>query len=306
MLTTLKRIIRSGFKNFKRNGVISLASVLIVTITLSVVTSLIFLQAILQHSLAQLQDKVDVTVYFTLNASEQKILDLKQSIEEIPEVSTVEYVSASDTLAHFKERHKNDYLTLQALDELDNNPLSASLNIKADDPSQYESLATALGEDSALGSANSSIISKVNYYQNKVVIDRINNILLGARQMGFLITLILVIISVIITFNTIRLTIYFTREEIGVMRLVGAENRYIRGPFMIEGMIYGVIASLLTMIVFIPITIWAGRKMTTFLGLNLFDYYLQNAGQIFIIVLVSGVVLGSISSFLAIRKYLRK
>ncbi len=305
-LTSYKRIIRSGWINFWRNGIISLASVLIVTITLFVIASLIFLQAILQNSLTDLKNKVDVTVYLTRGASEPRILELKSEIEKIPEVASVEYVSAAQALEDFKEKHKNDYITLQALEELNGNPLTASLNIRADDPSQYEELAKALSADNALGSSNASIINKVNYYQNKVVIDRLTSVIDGARNLGFGITLVLIIISIIITFTTIRLTIYFAREEIGVMRLVGAENKYIRGPFMVEGMIYGVIAAIFTAIIFIPVTLWAGKSLSSFLGMNLFQYYTSNFLQVFAIVLFSGIILGAISSFLAIRKYLRK
>jgi cell division transport system permease protein len=109
----------------------------------------------------------------------------------------------------------------------------------------------------------------------------------------------------VITFNTIRLTIYFAREEISVMRLVGADNRYIRGPFMIEGIVYGAVSTLITVVLFFFITLWFGKSMTDFLGLNLFSYYLRNIFQIFIIILLSGAILGSISSFLATRRYLK-
>ncbi|HLD34297.1 MAG TPA: FtsX-like permease family protein, partial [Patescibacteria group bacterium] len=128
----------------------------------------------------------------------------------------------------------------------------------------------------------------------------------GARRLGFLLTLYLVISAIIITYNTIRLTIFISKEEIGVMRLVGASKMRVRGPFMIEGAIYGVISSILILLLFWPITAWLGRNMTLFLGLNLYDYYLSNFLQIFAIILLSGILLGVISSFLAVRKYLNK
>jgi cell division transport system permease protein len=127
----------------------------------------------------------------------------------------------------------------------------------------------------------------------------------GARRLGIIVTAVLVLISIVITFNTIRLTIYFAREEISVMRLVGADNRYIRGPFMIEGIVYGAVSTLITVVLFFFITLWFGKSMTDFLGLNLFSYYLRNIFQIFIIILLSGAILGSISSFLATRRYLK-
>lgn len=301
-----KRIIRSGFLNFWRNGIVSVASLLVATITLSVITSLILLQAVLHFSLEQIQNKVDVTIYMTNNAPEDKILDLKASLEKLPEVTAVTYTSSEQALENFKNLHQDDYLTLQALNELDENPLGASLNVKAEDTSQYESITNFLETGPVLSNEGTSIIDKVNYHQNKLVIDRLTSIINGAQKLGFIVTLILVLISIVITFNTIRLTIYFAREEIGVMRLVGAENKYIRGPFMVEGILYGSIASVLTLILYIPITFWLGRNMTGFFGMNLFTYYLNNIFQVFIIILFSGVILGAVSSFLAVRKYLTK
>jgi cell division transport system permease protein len=300
-----KRIIRSGFKNFRRSGVTSLASVLVTTITLCVILSLVFLQVILNFSLAQIKDKVDVTIYMTTSASEEKVLALKTSIEKLPEVASVNYESADDALAQFKEKYSNDYLTIQALEELKENPLGASLNVKATDPSQYESIAKFIETSIAEGAAQ-GIVDKVNYRQNKVVIDRLTSILEGARILGLLITLILVVISVIITFNTIRLTIFISREEIGIMRLVGAANKYIRGPFMVEGILYGVISAIATMVFFYPFSLWLGNKLSGFFGINMFEYYLGNFFQLFLIVLLCGTFLGVISSLLAVRKYLKK
>ena len=224
----------------------------------------------------------------------------------MPEVAEVSYISATEALRLFRERHQNDYPTIQALDEIKDNPLGGYLNVKAKEVSQYESIANFMKSDNALVLGSASIVDKVNYHQNKIVIDRLNNIISGAQRLGFLITLILIIISVIITFNTIRLTIFISKEEIGVTRLVGASKMRVRGPFMVEGAIYGIVATIITLILFLPATIYLGRNMTDFLGLNIYDYYISNLFQISIIILLSGVFLGMISSFFAIRKYLNK
>ena len=292
--------------NFKRSGVVSWASVLVVTITLSVITLIILLQAVLHFSLAQIKDKVDVTIYFTVSATEDRIMLLKESLLKLPEVSEISYTSADDALKLFRERHKTDYPTIQALDEIKDNPLGAYLNVRAKEISQYETIDNFLKSDNALVSGSANIIDKVNYYQNKLVKYRLNALLYGEQKIGFLLTLILIIISIIITFNTIRLTIFIAKEEIGVMRLVGASEMGIRGPFMMEGAIYGVVATAITLILFWPITAWFGRNMTNFLGLDMYNYYLSNLFQIFVIILLSGVLLGTVSSFLAVRKYLNK
>ena len=267
---------------------------------------IIFSQAILNFSLASLEDKVDITVYFTQNAQESEILVLKESIEKLPEVARVDYVSAAQALDNFKERHANDYLTLQALEELDENPLGATLNIQAIDTTQYESISNFLESDSALDSGSSVIIDKINYAQNKLVIDRLISISEGAKRLGIALTIVLMAISLIITFNTIRLVIYIAREEIAVMRLVGAENHYIRGPFLVEGMLYGLISAVITMIIFYPMTLWVGANMTSFLGINLHTYYIANFFQLFVITGVFGMILGIVSSYLAVRAYLKR
>jgi cell division transport system permease protein len=306
VMIELKRIIKAGFVNFARSGVISWAAVLVVTITLSVITAIILLQAVLHFSLDQIKDKVDVTIYFNVNAEESKIMSLKESLEKLPEVEKVSYFSANESLKLFRERHQNDYSTIAALDEISSNPLGGYLNVKAREVSQYESIANFLNGDNALVLGSASIVDKVNYHQNKIVIDRLNNIISGAQKLGFLATLILIIISIIITFNTIRLAIFISEEEIGVMRLVGASKMRVRGPFMVEGAIYGIIATIFTLILFLPATIYLGNNMTNFLGINVYDYYISNLFQISVIILLSGIFLGIVSSFIAIRKYLNK
>ncbi|OGI88537.1 hypothetical protein A2906_01255 [Candidatus Nomurabacteria bacterium RIFCSPLOWO2_01_FULL_37_25] len=305
-MTALKRIIKAGFINFTRGGIISWAAVLVVTITLSVITMIILLQAVLYFSLNVIKDKVDVTIYFNVGTSEDKIILLKESLLKLPEVAAVSYTSDIEALKLFRSRHENDYPTIQALDEIGDNPLGAYLNVKAREVNQYEDIANFLKSDNTLVLGSANIIDKVNYHQNKLVIDKLNAIISGAQKLGFLITLLLIIISIIITFNTIRLTIFISKEEISVMRLVGASKMRVRGPFMIEGAIYGIVATILTLILFWPVTAWLGRNMTDFLGINMYDYYVSNFFQIFAIILLSGIFLGVISSFLAIRKYLNK
>lgn len=303
----LKRIVRSGFYSFWRNGFVSLSSILVMMVTLFVIGSTIFSGAILGSTLNQIKDKVDVNVYFVTTASEEEILAMKESIEKLPEVAPpVVYISKEQVLADFKKRHENDEFTLQALDELGENPLGATLNIKAKDPSQYESIVKFLDNESTLSSGGTSIIDKVNYYQNKDAIDRLTSIINSANRLGVILTIFLIIISTLITFNTLRLVIYMSRDEIAVMRLVGASTNYIRGPFFVAGAIYGFISAILTLILFYPITIWLGNTTENFfVGLNVFHYYTANFGEIFLVIVASGVAIGSISSFLAVRKYLK-
>ncbi len=305
--TDSKRIVRWGLINFYRNTVVSIASVLMMTVTLTVIGIIIFLNAVLGFSLAQIANKVDVNVYFYPNVPEAQVLQVQQNLQQLPEVASVEYVSQDQALSDFRTRHASDYLTLQALDELGSNPLGATLNIRAKDSGQYESIASNLDQYTTISNGSTPIIEKVNYAQNKTIIQRLNSIIHSVQTLGLAITAFFIVISILITFNTIRLAIYMSRDEIATMRMVGAENKYIQGPFMIEGIVYGITSAILTLVLFVPITYWMTAHTQTFFGgLSLFKYYGDNFFQFLVILLVVGILLGMISAWFAIRKYLKK
>jgi len=307
MWTDFKRIVRTGFVHFIRNGIVSIAPILIMTVTLFVVGSLIFMNALLDTTLEQIQNRVDVNIYFNSAADDGDVLAIKNSLDALAEVASVEYVSREQARDDFRERHKDDYLALQALEELDENPFPAALNVRAKETSQYESIARFLESRNALSTGGEIIIDKINYYQNKTVIDRLTKVISGAEKLGFAVTAVMALISVVIVFNTILLTIYVSREEISVMNLVGATPRYIRGPFIVEGMLYGIIASIIVMIFFYPATNWLGAITEEFFGgANIFDYYIGNFGRILGIITGSGILLGILSSVLAVAKYLHR
>ena len=303
----IKRVVRAGFFSFWRNAFVSLSSILVMMVTLFVIGSTIFSGVILRSTLDQIKDKVDINVYFVTTASESDILAMKKNLEQLPEVKPpIVYVSREDALTAFKARHSTDEFTLQALDELGDNPLGAALNIKAKDPSQYESIAQFLQGKTALSADGETIIDKVNFYQNKEAIDRLTKIINSANSLGFAMTVLLIFISVLITFNTLRLVIYMSRDEISVMQLVGASNRYIKGPFFVAGALYGFVSAIITLILFYPITLWLGSTTESFfVGFNVFHYYTSNFGEFFLIIVGSGIAIGSVSSYLAVRKYLK-
>jgi cell division transport system permease protein len=303
----IKRISRYGFIGFFRNGFVSLAAVLIMTITLFVVVSLLMAGAALNTTLKQLTEKVDVNVYFTVDAPEEGILSIKSALEALPEVDSVEYVSSKEALERFRERHKSDQLTLQALDELEDNPLGASIAIRAKETSQYESIASFLetvpGSTAGTGDA---IIDKVNFFQNKTVIDRLTDIIETSKRLGIAVAIFLGLASLLIAFNTIRLAIYTSRDEIGVMKLVGAGHWYVRGPFVIAGVLYGVVSGVLVLAALYPLSLWMGPPSARFFGeFNTFSYYTESFALIFLVVMGFGIVLGALSSYLAVHRYLK-
>lgn len=302
----VKRVLVSGWKNFARGGAVSAATVLIMTVTLAIIGSLIFLSALLTFTLDTIKDKVDVSVYFVTTASEADILSVKDRLENLPQVSNVSYTSAEDALIAFREKHANDQLTLQALEELGGNPLDASLSVRAKDPSEYESIVNFLEASPALSVGGASIVDRINYAQNKEVIDRLSLAIRATREIGFAIVILFAIASILIAFATVRLAIYTAKDEIGVMRLVGASNAYIQGPFIVTGVITGVFAALLVLLLLWPITLYTGSKTSDwFGGFNLASYYAGNFALIFVIIMGSSIVLGAVASVFAIRRYLK-
>jgi len=302
----IKRMFVSGGKSFVRGGAVSAATVLIMTVTLSIIGALIFLSALLTFTLDTIKDKVDVSVYFVTSASEADILSVKSQLEKLPQVSDVVYTSAEDALLAFRERHANDQLTLQALDELGGNPLDASLEVRAKDPSQYESIVKFLEASPMLSSGGTSIVDRINYSQNKEVIDRLSLAIRATREIGFAVVVLFAIASILIAFATIRLAIYVARDEIAVMRLVGASNTYIQGPFIVTGVITGVTAAIIVLLILWPASWYVGGKTAAwFGGFNMAGYYGSHFPLVFSIVMLAGIALGAVASVLAIRKYLK-
>ncbi|HEV8677434.1 MAG TPA: permease-like cell division protein FtsX [Candidatus Paceibacterota bacterium] len=305
---TIKRIFRTGFLDFWRNGFVSFASVAMMVFTLFVIGLAIFTGIILQTTLSEFRDKADMSVYFTVDAPQDQIDSLETSVKALPEVASVTFTSRDDALAQFRERHQNDQLTLQALDELGDNPLGAVLTIKAKDISQYAAIASYLNNQEALQPGQTSIIDKINYYdqEHQDALNRLNQITDSAKWIGLIVILIFVLTTVAISFNTLRLAIYSSREEIQVMRLVGAGKGYIRAPFIVEGVLYGLIAGVVTLLLFYPLTWWLGNATQNFFGgINVFTYYLQNFPFFFLLIVGAGVVLGAVASYLAVRRYLK-
>lgn len=299
-LVKVKRVIKTGFINFWRNGWVSVATLLVMVIALFVIGSLFFGKALLLSSLQTVEDKVDVTVYFKTDAQEEDVLLVKDSLSKLNEVKSVEYVSKDQAINIFKERHADNSLIMQSLDELGDNPLGASLNVKAKNTSQYESISRFL--EAGLFSS----VDKINYHQNKVVIDRLANILQTSKTVGAGISTVLAFLALLVTFNTIRLAIYTNREEIKIMKLVGASNRYIKGPYVIEGAVYGLLSAFITMILFFPLVAWIGPMYEQFFsGLNVYNYYLSHFFQLLFVLVSVGVGLGVFSSWIATRRYLK-
>ena len=240
LITKLKRTLRSGFISFWRNGSVSLASVLVMTITLIVISCVLFVGVVLNTTLKDIQSKVDINVYFTKDALQDGVDQIVKSVKALPQVADITYTNKEDSLKEFRLRHQNDQLTLQALDELGDNPLGAKMSVRAKDPSQYETIVKFIKNSGG----DNGTVDRINYDENKVAIDKLAEIIVASRKLGFAAVLFFIFVSVLITFNTIRLAIFIFREEISVMQLVGASAMYIRGPFVTSGVMYGICSGL--------------------------------------------------------------
>lgn len=299
MLILLKRVIQSGCRNFSRNGGSAIATIFIIAMTISLVTSLFLLKDISRFLILSIQEKVDVSVYFKQEAQEEDILKVKEKITEISEIKEVEYVSKEEALKIFTERHQDNPVLIESLEEVGQNPFLASLNIKAFEASQYGAVTNFL-ENSNF----ENLIEKIDYHQRKPVIERIFSLTSGINKAGIGFSIVLGIIAILVVFNTIRLAIYNSKEEIKIQKLVGASNWFIRGPFLVQGVIAGFIAALICLSVFSLLTWGFSSKIEIlFPGLNIFSLFIVNFWLIFLIQLVTGIGLGVISSLIAVRKY---
>lgn len=301
MFTILSRIVHYGFKNFWRNGLLSTATVAIMALASVVFLGLVIFGVVSDQAAASIQDKIDISVYFKKSTAEDQILSIKQSLESLSEVKSVEYVSKDKALEIFKNKHKDDAVISQGINELDTNPLEASINIKARLPDQYAAIANYLTLPNL-----TPYIDSVSYAKNQVVIDRLTGIVKNVNRGGLILTILLGLIAGLVVFNTIRLAIYSNREEIGIMRLVGASNALVRGPSMVEGVVSGVLAAVLSLIIAAPVVYFLSPHLNVFIpGLDIFRYFYSHVFILFVYQILFSVGIGAFSSFVAVRRYLK-
>lgn len=301
MLVNLSRIIKYGWQAFIRNGWLSVSTISIMILALVVFEGLILFNIVARAAIVSLQEKIDISVYFKSNAPEDSILNMKRSLEGLTEVKVVDYVSREEALKEFQAKHAGEEVITQTLEELDENPLLASLNIKAKDPRSYETIASYL-EKPGLG----DLIEKVTYAQNQVVINRLNKLIETFKKGGWGLTIFLTFLAATVTFNTIRLAIFSNSEQINIMRLVGASNSFIRGPYIFEGIVYGMVAAVIGFMIMIPIIRIGSPYISSFIPeANLVTYLNQEFLSLMFYQLLFGIGLGIVSSAIAISRYLR-
>ena len=301
MFTYLRRIIRFGWRNFWREGGLNAATVFVLTATISLFAFLFMSSGGVANLITQIQEKIDISAYIKPDSSQEDVFAAKEKLDKMPEVEDVSIVSEEDALAEFQERHKNDPILLESLEVVGTNPFYASLKIRAAKTDQYATILSVLNSSSMEG-----IIQRVDYVEKKTVIEKLSKFISNVNAIGLLLAGILAVVAVLLAFNTIRVAIYDSSKEISVMRLVGASGRFIRGPFVVQGIIAGTIAAFISFLVLFLTTYFSGPKIEALTnGFNVFAWFCANAVGLFFLQLLSGITLGVSSSLIAIRKYLK-
>lgn len=289
-----------------RSGWLSVSAILTIALALFVI-GLAGVEALATRSiLKNLEEKMDITVSFDADVSEERILAIQSELKKYREIRDISYTSRETALEKFRAQSEaagNKDVIEQALEEIGENPLYASLSIKARTPEEYRVINDAIEQSSFRND-----IFRLNYRENESIINQLTAINREVIRQGAILGVIFLLIAFLVTFNTIRLTMFSRREDFEIMRLVGASNLYVRTPSVVEGILYGSIASLVSVVFlyayisfqrFNPFT----RSMIE--GTGLMGSFTANLFWIFLILFTLGIFIGSLSGFLAVRRYMK-
>lgn len=302
MPINISRIISFAIKDFGRNKGISIAAIFVLVVTIMLVSGLYFFHGISSYLTTQIQDKIDITAYFKEDVTEQEILDVKAEILDMsPDIKNIEYVSRDQALLLFNENHRDNPVLSRALEEVGDNPFLPSLNITTNgDPSQYADIANIIQTSSF-----NDLIEKVDFSEKKNTIEKVYSITRNINRFGFLLGLIFIIVAISVVFNTVKLTIESKKEEISTMRIVGASDWFVRGPFIIQGVIYGLISFIICFILSWLFAVLLSSKISTILpGFSTLSFFLTNVWIFVLIQLGFGIGVGVASSLIVVKKYL--
>lgn len=231
------RVVRYAFQNMMRNGGVAVVTILILVLSLISVNTLIAVRAATNAAVAAVEQQVAVTVFFRADANPAVLEALKARLVSTPEVGTVEFVSREDVLNNFRARHAANTQIAESVDILGTNPFGAMLIIHSKDSRNYEKILTVVRDPAFAGA-----IQDRSFEDRDVIVARVALFTARAQQFAFGLAALFVCIAVLIVLNTIRVAIYSQREEIGIKKLVGATNGFIRAPFFVEGFMYVIIS----------------------------------------------------------------
>jgi len=302
MLISFFRIIKFAWQDFARNIWLSTVVIVVLVLALSSVNALVGLNVLTDQMIGILQNKVNVSVFLSADISEAELANLQSYLVSQDEVKEIVYISPDQGLAEFKETHKDDPAVLEALAEIEDNPLLPTLIIHANDTKDFDKILAVLDS-----SQYAPLIQDKNFDDHEKIINRINTFSDKARFFGMILVGLFALISVLLIYNAIRIMIYIHKREIGIMRLVGATNRFIRLPFVAESALYGIFAMIFATLIFYGVAYLVNPYLASFLGepMDFIVYLNNNFVQVFGIQLAAVLLLNIFSSGLAIAKYLK-
>lgn len=294
------RIIKFSFQDIIRNGWLSIVTVAILFLSLFSINTLATVRFVSDSAVYAIKDKIDISLYLKPQALEKDILELQSILEGNEKIKNVNYISKEMALADFRDKYQNNQEVLAALKEINQNPLSASLIIT---PANLQESDLLINELKVLDTA---IIESRDFSDNSVILNKIEGITSRVNDVALFIILIFALTSLLVVYNAIRVTIYTHRQEIEIMRLVGASNFFIYMPYLVSSLIYAIFSTLLIIAAFLPLLTLLQPYLETFFAgynVNVLLYFLNNFvlifGTQFLIVLAINVF----ASLIAVRKY---
>ncbi len=302
----LGRMIKYGILLIVRNPFVSFSMFFVVSVTLFVIGISTITGFISKNAVEDIIDKIDTAVYFKIGTEESLILELKDRVEDLPQVREVVYVSQDQAFEEYKERHRNDQELLESLNILDTNPLRARFSIFVWDVDRLDYVARYIEDFDRRSDHPTLIVDDIDLYKNKEIIDRLVSIVKTIKTFALTIVFLFSFLSFLIIFNTVRLIIYLSREEIEVMRLIGASDSYIRTPFLVNVSIISILSSVLAMLVLFPIILYISPFINTLFNIqNLFSNYILLSAVLFTLLLLIGIILSVASAWFSTAKYLK-
>ncbi|MFO0781500.1 MAG: permease-like cell division protein FtsX [Candidatus Saccharimonadales bacterium] len=303
---TLSRIIHTGMVNFVRNMTLAIAAIAVMVVTLTIVLFSLIANATFTHTIAQITDKIDVSVFLKDTTTEKQGRQLAADLKKLPNVNNTTYLTKADALEAYKEQNAGNEQLLTAINETAN-PLPATIRVKPIDLNKIQEIKDYLSKPQViiLQSDEASYSG-----DRKEAIDKITHATNVLRQIGVITVGIFAVVSALIIFNTIQMAIFNRRDEIQIMRLLGASTSYIRGPFVVESIIYGMLAAVLSILI-VNSVFFASSNALEATSLGLLDinyastYFSAHFFQLLGIQLMLGIVLGAVSSIIATRRYLK-
>lgn len=301
-MLSLYRIIKFSFQDIARNVWLTIVTITILLLALFTINTLLTVRVISDNAVAAVKEKINISLYLKADAPESEIMALKAKISNSEKVKSINYVSRQSALETFREKYKNNQAVLAALKELGRNPLSPSLTIV---PKNFEESSLLINELKVL---DNPIIESRDFSDNTSILSKINGITKRVNEVGMFIVAIFILTSLLVVYNAIRVAIYTHRQEIEIMRLVGASNFFIYMPYIVSAFVYALLSILIVISVFYPfLSLLQPYLEVFFMGynVNILSYFVDNFififGAQFLVVLLINIV----ASLFAVRKYAR-